>query len=463
MLQAVKEIHYDVVVVGGGSAGVAAAIASAKNGAKTLLLESGSVLGGDLLSGIPIDGCINARGEWIVGGVAKELFEECKKWGGYVGSFSDRRSLWVVTLDPEIMGFVIIGTLSRYKVSMLLYSYAENVVVENGVIKGIIVVNKNGRTIVSGDIIIDCTGDGDMAAAAGAPFEMGGPNGELQPVSMVFRMSNVDSEKLLAFVRDYPENFSLAEHPIIDRTIHECAKELYEQGFPKAFLKAKGPLLSSAIASGEMYPCAMVAMTPTSIKRKEVSINSTRISGVNALKTEDLSSSLAILTEQVGLCVRFLNNKLPGFEDAILSGMAPRLGVRETRRIMGDYILNRDDVLNARKFEDGIAKGGHHLDVHGSGTEQVLAEIKEGGSYDIPYGCLLPQNLKNVLVAGRCMSATREANGSARVMGTCMATGQAAGTSAAMSAATKKTLRQIDVQELRQVLKQQGAVLEGTY
>lgn len=458
-----EEKHYEVAVIGGGAAGVAAAISAAKNGAKTVLVENSSVIGGDLLSGLPIDGCMSSRGEWIVGGVAKELFDECKKNDGYIGHISDKRALWMVIIDPKILGFVLLRELSKNNVSLLMYSHASGVVKEGNVIKGIEVVNKQGRSLITADMFIDCTGDGDVACSAGAAYEVGGPAGELQPVTMVFRMANIDAEKLLAFIRDNPGYCGLGENKILNKTKEQLALELYQQGIPKVFFVGDGPFIKKAIEDGEMYPCPMVAFTPNNTALNEVCVNSTRIAGVNAVETDKLSSSLLQLTEQVDMCVRFLKKRVPGFENARFAGIAPRLGVRETRRILGEYVLSTEDILEARKFEDGVCKGGHELDVHGAGTDHKRAQIKDAGSYDIPYGCLVPKGLENLYIAGRCLSASREAHSSARVMGTCMAMGQAAGTAAALCVKGKLSTRKLSVEELRKVLKEQGAILDGTY
>ena len=457
------EKKYDVVVVGGGSAGISSAIAASKNGARTLLIESSPFVGGELLSGIPVDGCLNARGEWIVGGTIRELFAECEKYGGYIGSVFDWRSIWVVCLDPEIRKFVIIKTLKQYNVDLLLYSFVDNIVVDNGnKISGVFVVNKKGRTLYSSSVFIDCTGDGDIAVRADVPFEKGSKGGELQPVSMIFRLTGVEAKPLLTFVKEHPENVPLGENPIIGRTREECADELYNQGFPKVFLDGKGPLLSSAITSGELYACAMMAITPVSLKKKEVSVNSTRVANIDATDTEQLSSVLDTLYEQCFLGIKFLQHNVPGFENAQFSGFAPRIGIRETRRVKGESVLTRDDVIEGRKRDDGIAKGGHHIDIHGAGNNQMRIPVKNGGSYDIPYGCIVAHGIDNLFIPGRHLSSTREANGSARVMGTCMALGQAAGTAAAMVVRQKCASGELDIANLREILKEQGAVLDGT-
>jgi len=209
-----------------------------------------------------------------------------------------------------------------------------------------------------------------------------------------------------------------------------------------------------------MYSCHMVGITPTSVPRREVAINSPKLSGVNAVRAEELSHSLPILMQQVVTCYRFLKNRVPGFENSMISGLAPRIGVRETRRIGGEYVLRKEDVFESRVFDDSIALGGHPIDLHRSGTDHTMADIPTGGAYGIPYRCLLPLRTDNLLVAGRCLSSTREANGSARVMGTCMAMGQAAGTAAALAIQGGGAVRDIDVDDLREMLNQQGALTE---
>jgi hypothetical protein len=238
------------------------------------------------------------------------------------------------------------------------------------------------------------------------------------------------------------------------------------QGQPTVFLKGNGPLLRDAIASGEMYPTALIMIQPTAPQRGEVCLNTTRVGGIDGMRTGELSATLATLTDQVWQCSEFMRRRVPGFEDAAFSGIASRVGVRETRRIDGEQSLTQADVLEARKRDDGIAKGSHHVDIHQSGTGQLRIPVKDGGSYDIPWGCLLPKGVANVAAAGRILSADREAHGSARVMGPCLAMGQAVGTASALllqSGASRPTYPSLDVQTLRTRLKADGAVLDGTH
>lgn len=456
------ERSYDVVIVGAGSAGVAAAIASARNGATTLLLDAGPGAGGELVSGIPMIGCLNLRNEWIVGGVVRELLAECEAMGGYIGPVSDFRTLNVVCFDPEIMKLAVARLLHRHGVNVLLYTFAEEVVMQGGTVTGLYVRNKMGRTLVTGRVFIDCSGDGDLAVAAGAPWEAGAADGAFQAMTMVFRMVGVDNTALLDFIAANPDSFGLKDHPTFGFSRAQCIEALIRQGQPKCAVLSSGPLLRDAIGRGDIYPVSAVAIAPVSAARREVSINATRIANLDATDTEQLSAALPALYDQVTVCMKFLKAQVPGFADAAFSGVAPRIGIRETRRIMGDHVLSGDDVLKARQHPDAIARGGHEIDIHAAGIGHDRRIIESGGAYDIPFGALLPRGLDNVLLAGRCLSSTREGQSSARVMGTCMAMGQAAGTAAAMLAGREAgpvNTRALSVAELRSTLIEQGALL----
>lgn len=455
--------HWDVVVVGGGSAGIAAAVAAARNGARTVLVDAGPMIGGELLSGIPINACISTRGEWVVGGFARELVDLCESMGGLVSPYFDWRALWLVCVDPEVAKLAVMSLVRDAGVHLLLYTYATEVVVVDGRVNGVVVVNKTGRTLLTADLFIDCSGDADLAVRAGYPWEKGSGQGDFQPVSMIFRMVGVEAEPLLQFVVDRPENAALGETLLEPKSKPECAQALYRQGVPSVFFDGKGPLLEAAMKRGELHPCGLLAVCPVSTPRKEVSLNTTRIANLDATDTRALSGALPKLLAQVWQCAAFLNRRVPGFESAHFSGIAPRIGIRETRRIVGEVVLTGKDVLGGVKRTDGVCKGAHELDVHGVGSAHRREIVKDGGSYDIPFGCLVPRGSANLLVAGRCLSATREAHGSARVMGTCMGMGQAAGTAAAMCVTDGTPLRQLSVDQLRSRLAEQGAVLDSTY
>ena len=468
MAQSLNHARFDVVVLGGGASGIAAAAAAAKNGRKTLIVESGTMLGGELLSGMSLDGVLNARGEYVVGGISDELFAECREMDGFIGPIHDHRLICYVCVDPEIMKIAVMRVLERHGVTPWLQTFAEDVVVRDGVVSGLVVINKSGRTLVSADWFIDCSGDGDLAVRAGAPYELSDASGDLQPLSLMFRMSNVDAQSLLRFAQANVESLAVGESDYIrgNRSDRQLVDKLVEQGEPSVFFKSEGPFLGDAIRRGDLAPTALIMIQPTSKARREVCVNATRVGGnIDGTDTAAVSATVGALMEQVWKTAVFLKKHLPGFEQAAFAGLAPRVGVRETRRVMGDYLLTKEDVVSGRKFPDSaVAKGAQHVDIHQSGTTQIRIPIANGGSYDIPFGCLLPLGLKNVMVAGRCLSATREGMGTARTMGPCMAMGEATGTAAALCAERGHTeVRQLAVRELQQRLKKNGAVIDGVF
>ena len=468
MAQSLNHAHFDVVVLGGGAAGVAAAAAAAKNGRKTLIVESGTMLGGELLSGMSLDGVLNARGEYVVGGISDELFAECREMDGFIGPRPDHRLICYVCVDPEVMKIAVMRVLERHGVTPWLQTFAEDVVVRDGVVSGLVVVNKSGRTLVSADWFIDCSGDGDLAVRAGAPYELSDASGDEQPLSLMFRMSNVDTPALLRFAQANVESLAVGESDYIRGSLsdRQLVDKLVEQGEPSVFFKSEGPFLGDAIRRGDLAPTALIMIQPTSKARREVCVNATRVGGnIDGTDTAAVSATVGTLMEQVWNTAGFLKKHLPGFEHSTFAGLAPRVGVRETRRVMGDYLLTKDDVVSGRKFPDSaVAKGAQHVDIHQSGTTQIRIPIANGGSYDIPFGSLLPLGLKNVMVAGRCLSATREGMGTARTMGPCMAMGEATGTAAALCAERGHTeVRQLAVRELQQRLRKNGAVIDGVH
>ena len=467
MSQKITQKNYDVIIVGGGCAGIAAAISAAKNGANTLLIEAGSFIGGDLTSGLPIDGAINARGEWVVGGVLEEILDEHERLGGYIGPIKDWRQIWKVCVDPEIMKIAIYNIVKRHGVNIWMYSFVDNILMDQDQVTGVFVNNKSRHTLVNAKVVIDCSGDGDVAMLAGAETMISNEAGEFQPISIVFRVMGVDTPALLQFCVDEPGNIAVGENEWMgaNLTARECAEQLQAQGQPSVFFKGNGPLIQSGIADGELHETSLISTIPNSKERKEVSINTTRLANIDATDTEALSGAMNDLLDQSWNCIAFMKKRIPGFENAHFSGLAHRIGIRETRRIVGDYVLRLEDVHEGRKLEDGIGKGCHHIDIHQDGIKQVRIPIKNGGSYDMPYNMLVVKGLENVYVAGRCMSADRKAHASARVMGPCMAQGEAAGLGAALSMELDNVgeIRGVPVDKLRQGLIAQGAILEGTY
>lgn len=467
MINNISQMDFDVVVVGAGCSGISAALGAAKNGARVALIESGVAAGGELLTGMTIDGAVNARGEQVNGGVINDLMQRCKSMDGLIGILSDFRLINYICYDPTIMQIAIAQALIEAQVSVFFQTFAENVVVEDGKLIGLIVRNRSGTQFFRAPYFADCSGDAVLCRMAGSPYNYPGEEGACQSVSIMVRMAGVNNESLLEFVRANPQNLAVGECDTMrqGRTDGELAQAIYDQGYPCVFFKAEGPLLGNGIKSGEIFPTALIMIEPVSVAKKEVCVNSTRISRVPALNESKLSNAYLELLIQAEILAKFLNNWVPGFEKAVISGVSPKIGIREGVRIIGEDTLDDESVKNGRKHPECIAKGCHHIDLHEEGTEQVRIPVADGGSYDIPYGSLIPKALSNVLVAGRAFSSERGANGSARVMGGCMAMGQAAGTALALSCkeSPPSNVRDISLIQLKNKLKEQGAILDGVH
>jgi len=356
----------------------------------------------------------------------------------------------------------VLRKLGEYGVDLLPYSQVDEVVHENGMISSVTARNKTEKYNIKAKMYIDCTGDGDVSYMCGVPYEMGDENGELQPMTMVFQMRNIHPMEVLSFVLEHPENCGLAENPNSAKTAKELAQELYDIGIPKVFFSSKGPLMKNGIESGELHSCSMLAFNCNSTDHTVITVNTTRLVTKDCTSADVLGKSMLELTEQVDNAFKFIKKNIPGCQDAVLDGIAPKLGIRESRRILGEDYLTGDEVSNGVKRDDGICKGGHEVDIHGKGKNHVRMTIKNAGSYDIPFGCLMPKGMKNLLMAGRCLSSDRVAHSSARVMGTCMGMGQAVGTAAAMCVDADILPSALDISDLRSRLKAQGAILDGT-
>jgi ribulose 1,5-bisphosphate synthetase/thiazole synthase len=457
----------DVVIVGGGPAGVAAAVSAARNGADVILIERYGFLGG-----APTNQYVSSfysfydmRGDIIVRGIAQEIVDRLTEMNGTLGHLRD----WVwwssgslTPCDPELLKYVLLQMVEESGVKILLHTIAVDAICKGNFIKGVVIENKSGRSCILGKIVIDASGDADVAAAAGVQFEKGRKeDGSMQHMSLFFRVGNVKQEKILDYVRQNPDDFIIGENPYNRRSTKETI-EKFENMTQAPNLAGFFSLVRKAVNNKDMHtmsPRGGICLIQT--PRKDVIlVYGTNVANVDGTNAWDLTRAEVELRKQVILTFNFLKKYVPGFEEAYLIDTAPQVGVRETRRIVGEYVLSYDDVKSGRKFDDGIAKCSHPADIHSPTNATVIHEhVKEGSSYDIPYRCLIPVNIDNLLVAGRCISATHEALGSARVITSCIATGQAAGTAAALCIKKKCTPRQLDPEELRKTLREQGAII----
>jgi hypothetical protein len=292
-------------------------------------------------------------------------------------------------------------------------------------VEGVRLWNKGGERWVTAAVVIDASGDGDVSAQAGAAYDNAAEQGKVQSLSTLFKLANVDVERAA----------SVPKAELWERMREAAASGDY------ALPRIEG--------SWHRTPFDGVAL-----------IHMTRIPNVDATDPEQLTAAEVEGRRQVREYHRFLRDRVPGFERSVVVATSPSIGVRESRRVHGDYRLTRDDVLGACRFPDEIALCGAPIEDHGTGGDTAWQYVGEAGVYGIPYRCLLPAGIDGLLVAGRCFSATHDAHASARSMATCMAMGQAAGTAAAMAAATGTTPRLIGAAGVRDRLLADGALLE---
>ncbi|MEM3905916.1 MAG: FAD-dependent oxidoreductase [Nitrososphaerota archaeon] len=409
--------QHDVVVVGGGTAGVAAAVAAGRNGSNTLLVERYGFLGGTMTAGLvnPFM-TFHAGKEQIIHGIFQEIIDRLKRLEGY-----DEKTK---AFDVEAMKIVADQMLEEAGVKLMLHTCAIGVLMQGNVLRGIEIHNKSGRSIVLGKVIVDATGDGDIAVMAGAPYEKGREeDGLTQPMTLNFRMGGVETDKM-------------PSREEINRLFNEA--------------KNKGEI---------SIPRENVLWFHTT-RKGEIHFNTTRVIKVDGTRVEDLTFAEVEARRQMMELVAFLKKNVPGFEKAYLLMSATQIGVRETRRIIGEYVMTGEDILKARKFTDVIARGSYPIDIHNpTGEGTVIKSPPPGSSYDIPYRSLVPKNVENLLVAGRCISTTHEAQAAIRVIPIVVAIGQAAGTAAALAAKLNISPRKLNVQLLQKTLREQGANL----
>jgi hypothetical protein len=313
-------------------------------------------------------------------------------------------------------------------VELLLHTWATGARVEDGRVCAVRIWNKGGERWISADVVIDASGDADVAAMAGAKYEDFGTTGHVQSLSTLFRLANVD----------------------VDRAAQTKKAELWA-------------LMREAAASGSYVLPRLEGSWHRTPFPGIVMVHMTRVPNIDATDPVALTDAELEGRRQVSEYHRFLRDRVPGFEASAIVGTSPSIGVRESRRVIGDYQLTRDDVLAARRFDDEIALCGAPIEDHGPGGDtdwQYVAAGGHGAVYGIPYRSLLPRGMDGLLVAGRCFSATHDAHASARSMATCMAMGQAAGTAAALAASGSFLPRAIDASALRAQLQRDGALLE---
>jgi FAD-dependent oxidoreductase family protein len=419
----------DVVVAGGGPAGLGAAVAAARAGASVVLCERYGFLGGNLtvakvgtICGLYVGGD-GGEFDFVVGGIAREIADALARDGAGVGPVPFKETAVFLYVPWAVKRLADRLVTEEDTLEVLLHSLVADVVVDEDTLRALVLATKRGPRAVTGKVFVDCTGDADVATFAGVPTEVG-PPGARQFGSMQFVMQHVDAPAAMAAV------------PMLGELIGEHG----------AHLSRDGGAIIPTFRPGE-FVGAM-----TRVRNRDgtpVDVTDVRQATWGELEGRRLAEEAA----------DFLRAHVPGFTDAFLDDTATALGVRETRRVVGDYVLTGDDVTRGASFGDAVARGAWPREYHVRGRTTEYEFLPTGTSYQVPFGSLRPRGVPNLLVAGRCLSADHDALASIRVMGPSLALGQAAGTAAALAARDGVPVAEVAVDELQTSLSKQGAVL----
>lgn len=440
--------QYDVVVAGGGPAGIAAAIQAARSGVKTLLIERYGFLGGMSTAALvyPWMTFHSAVGDQVIRGTAQEIVDRLMARNASPGHLRDTIG-FVYSLTPyhpEVYKVLACQMLKEAGAELLLHSTVMDVQMSGSRIASVLVHNKSGIRRVEAKAFVDASGDGDLAYMAGAPWEQGNQDHKVQPMTMKFRMKGVDLATVKSYMQLNPEQFY--EKSLISELDRLPLTGV--MGFYRQWRQANLPIEREGV---------LLFAGPG---EDEVLVNVSRVSGLDPTKAEDLTEAEIEGRNQVLLLEEFFRRSVPGFEQAQVSSVGTQIGVRETRRIIGEYVLDGVDVLDARRFDDVIARSGYPIDIHNPEGKGVTANfIREGGAYDIPYRCIVPLDVPNLLLAGRCISTTHEAQAATRLTPSCMAFGQAAGTAAAIAVNQDCSAGEVPIRALQERLMRDKAEL----
>ena len=450
-----RELTAEILVIGGGPAGLSAAIAAARHGRKVLLVEKNGFLGGNATLGLPLLGYLDLKGRRIVGGIAQEYVNRLCKTGACIGHRTCPKHNSVTNIDPSAFKILAIEMCREAGVKVLLHLEACRVDAANGSIKSVTFYGKGNEVTVKADLYIDCTGDGDVAYLAGCSFESGQEGtGVLQPPTVMYTLENVNTEKLFDYIEAHPEEMTFSatidHRPGYDAAYFRASKNHVFVGLRQLFtrLREEGKLpveRETLIYIKSMHP-------------GEVYVNSTRLLNTDATDIFDLTNAELEGQLQCQKLTGMLKTYVPGFENCFISSIAPNLGVRESRRFKGIRRLTADMLLDGEIPEDTIALGGYKIDIHsGKDRSTLFKTVRE--PFGIPFGCLVSDELDDLMFAGRCVSMDAPSLASVRVMPQCMSMGHAAGIAAAAAVEKGIKPRDTDVAALREALLKEKAVL----
>ncbi len=410
--------EYDIIVAGSGPAGVSAAVNAGRMGAKVLLIEWNNTVGGISTSGLM---------SHFTGTVHSKFYSELLK------AMADRnegtgKGKIVKYIDPENLKSIYLDMLKEAGVDILLYTFVCGAVMDGRRITGVITESKSGRRVFSAKVFIDGTGDGDVAAFAGVPYYKGRESdGKMQPATLMFKVGGVDTDRAVLL-----------------------------GSFESTYQTDKGEL--QALAQAHIpYPAGHLLVYRTTLPGI-ITCNMTNCTEIDGTSAEDLTRAEIVCRSQMPAIVAYLREFVPGFEHCFIISAGSMMGIRETRHFRGEYVLNEQDILDARVFEDWVVRGAHfNFDVHnltGAGLDKTGIQHKwtQPKGYTIPYRCLLPTEVEGLLLAGRNISGTHMAHSNYRVMPICVGIGEAAGIAAAVAVKEGISLRDVPVSKIQELL-----------
>lgn len=423
---------YDVIVAGGGIAGIAAAVKAARTGAKTLLIEQYGFTGGSATAGMVSPFMkYTIHGIPLTKGVFQELEEGMIRRHGMIDNgFSG--------IAFRLAAFEL---LNEAGVDILPNAALINATLADRSLQSVDVLYEGVVSTIQGAVFIDTTGDAQLVYLAGLPYEKG-ENGRLQSMTLFFRMGNINIPKTLEYINTHRDDF----FEWMDYNF--SLNKIISVGGYFSFVK-------KAHRERQLSDHVKYIFFTTLPESGEASFNTSNILELDGTRSDDMTRAEIEGRRQVMDVVHLLQTEIPGFEKTWLLETASQVGIRETRRIVGDYVMTGKDVLEGRKFDDMIARASYGIDIHGAkGESDRMEELKEGDYYTIPFRSLIHRDAENILSAGRCLSATREGHAAIRIMPTSAATGEAAGAAAGLAVRLKKSIRTVPYPTLRHEIQQ---------